>query len=264
MNTDLTLGSGKKLTTTGPVSFNPGSSNNVAITGGANSYITVSGMQTTTGRSPTLCIDSSNRIVKCDASANLSLQSAYNNGNSISTTSSKDIVFNLANNSNFSVTTAAGATGNSMFSEAANAGSTVPTQLILVDNAGVLGVDNAIPTAIKVTSTGGAGFTTGIDVSAALTTGIALGTGGISGTYFNVDTAGNTSMNGPLTVNGGTIGTTVSLSTINLFNTNATTVNLGGAATNLAMGATSGTATINNAIVNFPHATTIGDVILIY
>ncbi len=258
VNTDLTLGSGKKLTTTGPVSFNPGSSNNVAITGGANSYITVSGMQTTTGQSPTLCIDSSNRIVKCDASANLSLQSAYNNGNSITTTSSKDIVFNLANNSNFSVTTAAGATGNSMFSEAANAGSTVPTQLILVDNAGVLGVDNAIPTAIKVTSTGGAGFTTGIDVSAALTTGIALGTSGISGTYFNVDTAGNTSMNGTLTVNGGTIGTTVSLSTINLFNTNATTVNLGGAATNLAMGATSGTATINNAIVNFPHATTIG------
>ena len=254
VNTDLTLGSGKKLTTTGPVSFNPGSGNNVAITTGASSFLAVSGLQASTGTP--ICVDGSNHVVTCTASA--TLQSAYNNGNTITTTSSKDISFNLANNSNFSVTTAAGATGNSMFSEAAGAGSTVPNQLILVDNAGVLGVDNAIPTAIKVTSSGGAGFTTGIDVSAALTTGIALGTSGISGTYFNVDTAGNTSMNGTLTVNGGTIGTTVSSSTINLFNTNATTVNLGGAATTIAMGATTGTATINNAIVNFPHATTIG------
>ena len=74
------------------------------------------------------------------------------------------------------------------------------------------------------------------------------------------DTTGNTSIGGTLAVtgdqtntgdlavNGGDI-TTTSTGTATLFNTNATTLNIGGAATTVSIGAVTGTATINNAEV---------------
>lgn len=56
-----------------------------------------------------------------------------------------------------------------------------------------------------------------------------------------------------------TVGTAVSTNntTFNLINTNATTLNFGGAATALNMGATTGIATINNATFTLPNATTV-------
>ena len=42
-----------------------------------------------------------------------------------------------------------------------------------------------------------------------------------------------------------------------MFNTNAPTLNMGGAATTVNIGATTGTATINNATLSLPHATAI-------
>jgi len=55
-------------------------------------------------------------------------------------------------------------------------------------------------------------------------------------------------LSGDLAVNGADI-TTTSTGTATVFNTNATTLNLGGAATTVSIGAGSGTTTVNNALV---------------
>jgi hypothetical protein len=60
----------------------------------------------------------------------------------------------------------------------------------------------------------------------------------------------NTVVTGDLAVNGADI-TTTSTGTATVFNTNATTLNVGGAATTLSLGATTGTASINNATFRF-------------
>lgn len=61
-----------------------------------------------------------------------------------------------------------------------------------------------------------------------------------------LDVTGNTTLTGDLAVNGGDV-TTTATGTANVFNTNATTLNIGGAATTVGIGAATGTATINNA-----------------
>ena len=60
----------------------------------------------------------------------------------------------------------------------------------------------------------------------------------------------NTVVTGDLAVNGADI-TTTSTGTATVFNTNATTVNVGGAATTLSLGAATGTASVNNATFQF-------------
>jgi hypothetical protein len=115
-------------------------------------------------------------------------------------------------------------------------------------------------------------LTLGNDAAVASTTNIAIGsptsgtktinvgTGGASGSTTNITlgsaTSGaisNITLNGAvgitddLAVNGGDI--TTSSGTFNLLNTNATTINFGGAATTVNIGAATGTATIKNANV---------------
>jgi excisionase family DNA binding protein len=63
---------------------------------------------------------------------------------------------------------------------------------------------------------------------------------------FVLTNSGNLTLTGDATVTGGDLIT--SASTGNLFNTNATTVNVGGAATTVGIGAGSGTTTVNNAL----------------
>jgi hypothetical protein len=60
----------------------------------------------------------------------------------------------------------------------------------------------------------------------------------------------NTVVTGDLAVNGADI-TTASTGTATVFNTNATTLNVGGAATTLSLGAATGTASVNNATFQF-------------
>jgi hypothetical protein len=62
-------------------------------------------------------------------------------------------------------------------------------------------------------------------------------------------------LTGDLAVNGGDV--TTSASTFNLINANATSVNFAGAATALTMGAATGIATISNATLTLPNATTV-------
>jgi len=66
---------------------------------------------------------------------------------------------------------------------------------------------------------------------------------------------GNVTAAGDVAVNGGDL--TTSQSSFNLVNTTATTLNIGGSATTLNLGATSGTASLLNANIWMPNATTV-------
>ena len=104
-----------------------------------------------------------------------------------------------------------------------------------VKSAGITRTAVTIPlTTASTTSTDGALVVTG-GVGVAGTVNI--------GTDLNV--TGNTVLTGDLAVNGGDITTTVT-GTATVFNTNATTLNVGGAATAVNIGAGTGTTTINN------------------
>ena len=72
--------------------------------------------------------------------------------------------------------------------------------------------------------------------------------------------AGDATVPGDLAVNGGDI-TTSSTGTATVFNTNATTLNVGEAATTVSIGATTGTATIRNATTAITGAATVGGTI---
>ena len=74
------------------------------------------------------------------------------------------------------------------------------------------------------------------------------------------DSSGNATVPGDLAVNGGDI-TTSSTGTATVFNTNATTLNVGEAATTVSIGATTGTATIRNATTAITGAATVGGTI---
>jgi fibronectin-binding autotransporter adhesin len=65
----------------------------------------------------------------------------------------------------------------------------------------------------------------------------------------------NLTLSGDAAVNGGDITTTAA--TFNLVNTDATTVNLAGAATSLVVGAATGTVNLRNANIYLPNATTV-------
>lgn len=75
-------------------------------------------------------------------------------------------------------------------------------------------------------------------------------------------TSGNATVGGDLAVNDGDI-TTTSTGTATIFNSNATTLNIGGAATTVAIGATTGTTTIRNNLVVSGDLTVNGDTTII-
>ena len=86
------------------------------------------------------------------------------------------------------------------------------------------------------------------------TTGALTVTGGVGfATHLNV--GGNVDIDLNLNVDGGDI--TTNLTAFNILNTNATTVNFASVATALNIGATTGIATIRNATLSVPNATTL-------
>jgi hypothetical protein len=80
--------------------------------------------------------------------------------------------------------------------------------------------------------------------SSATNNGALVITGGV-GIGAQLRVAGNTTLTGDLAVNGGDI--TTNQGTFNLINTTTTTLNIGGAASTVSIGATTGTCTIRNA-----------------
>lgn len=79
-----------------------------------------------------------------------------------------------------------------------------------------------------------------------------LGVSGAATLSSTLAVTGNTTLTADLAVNGGDITTTAATATV--FNTNATTVNAFGAATNITLGAATGTLTINNPSVSATNA----------
>ena len=251
-NGGATVSTGQTFTANGISTFSPDSTNDVTINTDADSFLSITGLTTVNGS--TLCLDASNNVVLCSADS-ITLQSAYNGGNTITTTNARDIAFTLADtatDSNFTVTSADGSTGYAAFLRADGTGTSDPSQLVLIDNQDT---DRVLPTGLRVSSTGGGGVTTAIDLSdASIVTALSLGANDVSATNFSIDGAtGNITTAGDLAVNGGDI--TTSQTTFNLLDTTATTLNIGGASTTISLGAGSGTATINNATVNFANAT---------
>lgn len=105
---------------------------------------------------------------------------------------------------------------------------------------------------VDIASGTGAALVVGGNASTTLSLGANGGTASILNPTVTLTNATVLNMNGvsPSIV-------TSSTGTASVFNTNALTVQLGGAATTLTMGATTGTGSIRNATVSFPNATAI-------
>ncbi len=128
----------------------------------------------------------------------VSLQNAYDNGNTISTDASGDIAFTL-NNQNFTVATAAGASGSTTYSLTDGSNATPPSQLVLITNNDT---NQALGAGITVSAAAG-GITTALDLSdAEITNALSIGSNEIIGTSFSVNGSGAVTSG---TVNGQTI-----------------------------------------------------------
>ncbi len=138
----------------------------------------------------------------------VSLQNAYDNGNTISTDASGDIAFTL-NNQNFTVANAAGATGSSTFSLTDGSNASPAAQLVLITNNDV---NEAIANGLTIGAAAG-GITDGLDVSDGdLVNAINVGDNVILGTTatidfsnFDVTSGGAITIAGDIAVNGGDI-----------------------------------------------------------
>ena len=97
----------------------------------------------------------------CGTGGSLSLQNAYNGGSTINTSGSSNIAINLFGTDNFTITTDAGATGNSNFLLADGANPTPPSQLVLISNNDT---DQIVANGLTIGAAGG-GITDGLDVS---------------------------------------------------------------------------------------------------
>jgi hypothetical protein len=120
------------------------------------------------------------------AGSTSTLQAAYDAGNTIATTSARDVAITLADSvtdGNFTITTATNATGFTTISRADGAGTADPSQLLLVDN---LDVNRTQPVGIKLQAA--FGLTTAIDASdAEIGDALNVGANNIVGTAAVID-----------------------------------------------------------------------------
>lgn len=192
-----------------------------------------------TGGTATLAIDNANDRVgigttnpttKLDVDGTLRATGNTTVGGTLSvtgnTTLSGDLAVNAATNADITTTTS--------------------TATVFNTNATTLNIGGAATTV-------GIGAATGTATINNATTAIA-GAATVAGTLA---VTGNTTLTGDLAVNGADI-TTTETGTATVFNTNATTLNVGQAATTVSIGATTGTATIRNATTAIAGNATVG------
>ena len=163
-----------QLTTNGDLLYNDGT-NSTRLARGSN----------------TQCLTSSTTtIVWGSCAATATLQTAYGNGNTITTTDARDIAITLADtttDSNFTIATAAGSTGSTAFSLTDGSNATPPSQLVLIRNNDT---NEPLAAGLKVTSAAGS-ITTGIDISGSnITNALSIGANAIAGTNFSVTGGG--------------------------------------------------------------------------
>ncbi len=164
----------------------------------------------------TVCLSSGN----CSGSGSLNtLQAAYDAGNTLTTSTARDINFTLADSAtdaNFTITTATGSSGTVSIVRADGAGTVDPAQLLLLDN---LDTNRAQPIGLKIQSAAG-GMSTGIDASdAEIVDAMNVGANNIVGTTGNIDlsnfdvvgSSGDITTAGDIAVNGGNVTSTGSL-----------------------------------------------------
>ncbi len=113
---------------------------------------------------------------------------------------------------------------------------------VTITNAYALSVDNGMSRFVGNVRVGGSTAPT-----------VALDVTGAASISTTLAVTSDTTLTGDLAVNGGDL--TTSASTFNLLNATATTLNIGGAATALALGASSGTLTLNNPTITLPTDT---------
>ena len=261
INNNLALGTGASLTTTGNVSFTPNGSNNVVVNTGASNFLTLNGLTSNSGTA--LCINGSNEVITCNA-ASQSLQTAYNNGNTITTATGKNIAFTLASGlaSPTSFTLQNNGTNDAFdLTQGFTSGTSINGLLVNMNGAG-----GSTTNGIQISDTAGT-LTNGITLSGGIANGINFSgtafTNLINATNFTVDNSGDIT-------NGGSIASTGNITTSGNLAVTADLLpllmepltflipphylNIGGAATTLALGAGTGTATVNNATLLFPNA----------
>jgi hypothetical protein len=177
----------------------------------------------------------------CDGGAggsSTTLQQAYANGNTIATSSARDIAFTLSNDatdSNFSVTIADDSTSTVQIVRANGTGTNNPAQLFLLDN---LDTNQVIADGLKIQAAGG-GITDAIDLSdAELVNALNVGDNTILGTtavidFTNFDVLGNgdTTVGGTLAVTGTVTGGTYNGQTISSSASFTGTLNVAGVTT---------------------------------
>ncbi len=148
---------------------------------GANTIIS---LPSSVGASDTVCLLT---LANCVGSGTGStLQAAYDAGNTITTSGSRDIAFTLDNDSSFTVSTAATRTGFTTFSLADGSNASPPAQLVLVRNNDT---NQALAAGFKITSAAG-GITTALDVSGSnITNAINIGTNNILSNSVTISSA---------------------------------------------------------------------------
>ncbi len=198
---------GQSSTLSGAIVFrNATNSNTITLVSGA----------ATTGRTVTLpdadgtiCLTSGN----CSgAGSPNTLQAAYDAGNTITSTSARDLSFTLADSAtdaNFTIDIASGSTGFAAIRRADGSGTNDPSQMVLIEN---LDTDRVQPTALRIQAAAG-GITTAIDLSdPEILTAFNTGANDITGTGYSIAGAtGNITTSGDLAVNGGDITSTGAL-----------------------------------------------------
>ena len=190
-------------------------------------------------------MDTNENLVYCSA-ASITLQSAYDGGNTITSTDARDIdiIFDdTAVDSNFDIDLVADNTVS--ISRNASASSESPAQLLLLEN---LDDDITVADALLIQSTGNNDITDAIDASdTEIVNALNFGANTILGTTGNIDmtnfdvvgSSGDVTTAGDVAINGGDL--TSSQSTFNLLSTNVTTLNIGDiASTNFGGGYTGG------------------------
>jgi len=263
--TNTTIGSTVAGTTTlqGNVSISGGTNNGVYYRNASNNIATTAAG--TTGQCLVATSAAAPSWGSCAGTGSGStLQAAYDNGNTIATTTARNIAFTLADtatDSNLTVTTATGSTGFSSFVRADGAGTADPAQLLLVDN---LDIDRAQPIGIKVQSAAGA-ITTALDVSdAEIVTALAVGTNdvtvngatltaaefslldGRNGALVDTNDAVATAITGTGTLTAGALGAGFTTVAVGQGGTGATTLTAGGILFGNGTGAITASAVLTN------------------
>ena len=203
-NGGATIASGQTLTANGQSTFSPNGSTGVTINTTGSNFLSLTGLTTPGSAGTPLCLNGSSEVTQCSANS-ITLQSAYNGGNTITTNSGSNIAFTLASGlatpTSFTLTNAGTAPAFVINTPALGTQNALSIQqnainTLTIDEAGDLATSGTIATsnttASTTSSTGAVTVAGGEGINGALNVGSTLGV------------TGNTNLGGTLGVTGAT------------------------------------------------------------